>query len=214
MGAGPPACPYVLGVTGGFASGKSVVTAMLARLGAAVLDADRVVRELSVPGGPVWQAIRQAFGEQVLDERGEIRRAQLRRQIFADPQARRRLDAATHPIVLEELRRRLARLRHSGAPVIVVEIPLLYEVGEAARALVDGVLVVWADAETCRRRALARGLSPQEARQAIEAQLPLEAKRQQADFVVDNSGGLDETRRQVEAIWGLLVSRAHRPRCP
>lgn len=202
--------PYVLGVTGGFASGKSVVLAMLRELGAQVVDADSVVRELSQPGGPVWEAIRGAFGDEVVDERGQLRRAELRRRIFQDEQARRRLDAATHPIILAELRRRIEALMDSGAPVVAVEIPLLYEVGEPARQLVDGVLVVWAVAERCLQRARARGLSPEEARAAVQAQLPLEYKRQQADFVVDNSDGLDQTRRQVEALWGLLTGRADR----
>lgn len=206
--------PYVLGVTGGFASGKSSVTAILAELGACVLDSDAVVRELSVPGGPVWEAIRRAFGDAVLDERGEIRRALLRRLIFADPEARRRLNAATHPIILEELRRRIQRLSRSQAQVIAVEIPLLFEAGEAARALVDGVLVVWADRETCVRRAQSRGLSREEAEAGVDAQLPLDEKRRLADFVVDNSDGLDHTRRQVAAIWGMLQDRAHRARRP
>ena len=205
---------YVLGVTGGLASGKSVVTAILAELGAAVVDSDAVVRELSVPGGPVWAAIRRAFGDGVLDERGEIRRAQLRRLIFTDADARRRLNEATHPIVLEELRRRIDRLRSSGARVIAVEIPLLFEVGEAARRLVDGVLVVWADRATCLRRARARGLSREEAEAGIDAQLPLDEKRRRADFTVDNSDGLDHTRRQVAAIWGLLQDLADRARRP
>ena len=213
-GTAPHPCPYVLGVTGGFASGKSVVTAILAELGAAVLDSDAVVRELSMPGGPVWEAIRQAFGDGVLNERGEVCRPALRRLIFTDAEARRRLNQATHPIILEELRRRIHQLRASGARIIAVEIPLLFEVGEAARRLVDGVLVVWADRETCVRRALARGLSREEAEAGIDAQLPLDEKRRQADFAVDNSHGLEHTRRQVAAIWGLLEHLAHRARRP
>ncbi len=206
--------PYVLGVTGGFASGKSTVTAMLGQLGAAVVDADAVVRELSAPGGPVWEAVRRAFGDEVLDERGEIRREYLRRLIFRDPAARQRLNEATHPLVLQELRRRIQRwVQGDGGacrPVVAVEIPLLFEAGSAARELVDGVLVVWADPDTCRKRARARGLSEEEALAAAAAQLPLEEKKARADFVVDNSGSRENTRQQVEALWRRLVNREDR----
>lgn len=207
--------PYVLGVTGGFASGKSTVTAMLGQLGAAVVDADAVVRELSAPGGPVWEAVRRAFGDEVLDERGEIRREHLRRLIFRDPVARQRLNEATHPVVLRELRRRIQRwVQGDGGErvaVVAVEIPLLFEAGTAARKLVDAVLVVWADAATCLKRARGRGLTEEEARAAAAAQLPLEEKKARADFVVDNSGSREATRQQVEALWRRLVNRADCP---
>ncbi|HEY8486264.1 MAG TPA: dephospho-CoA kinase [Limnochordales bacterium] len=214
MGAEPLRRPYVLGVTGGFASGKSTVMAILRELGAFTIDADQVVHELSRPGGPVWEAIRRAFGPGVLDARGQLRRAELRRRIFQDPQARELLNRVTHPIILEELRRRIEQALRGPAPVVAVEIPLLYEVGEPARRLVDGVLVVWADDAACQERARARGLSAQEAEAAIHAQMPLERKRQLADFVVDNSDGRDYTRRQLQELWGLWTGRAHRPGGP
>lgn len=201
----PRGRPYVLGITGGFASGKSTVTAMLADLGAAVVDADAIVREQSKPGGPIWRAIQEAFGPEVLDEGGEVRRAFLRDLIFRDEEARRRLNRATHPLVLEEVRRRVDALGSSLAPLVAVEIPLLFEAGWAARRLVDGVLVVWADRRTCLRRAAERGLGPEEAETALAAQMPLDEKRARADFVVDNSGSLEATRSQVEALWKALV---------
>ncbi|MEW6045565.1 MAG: dephospho-CoA kinase [Bacillota bacterium] len=211
--------PPVVGLTGGFASGKSVVREMFHSAGAAVVDADAVTRELSAPGGAVWQAIVGAFGEEVLTRPGgELDRAALWKRICNDREARKRLNAATHPVILAEVRRRVARLLRYGpgrgsrpqrerqAPAVVVEVPLLYEAGRPALSLVDVVVVVWADRETCLRRSVARGLSPEEAALAVEAQWPLERKRRLADFVVDNSGDLDRTRRQVERIWKVMGS--------
>ncbi|WP_324669861.1 dephospho-CoA kinase [Geochorda subterranea] len=212
--------PLVVGLTGGFASGKSTVREIFRSLGAAVVDADAVARELSEPQGPVWRAVVAAFGPDVLAADGRLDRARLRRRILLDPDARRRLDAVTHPVILSEMRRRLARLsrdapgRGAGravSPAVVVEVPLLFEAGEAALDLVDAVVTVWADEPTCIRRARERGLSDQEAALAIRAQWPLERKRRLADWVIDNSGSLLVTRRQVERIWRVLGSRCASP---
>ncbi|HEY8424582.1 MAG TPA: dephospho-CoA kinase [Limnochordales bacterium] len=212
--------PLVVGLTGGFASGKSTVREIFRSLGAAVVDADAVARELSEPEGPVWRAIVEAFGTDVLAADRRLDRARLRHRILVDPDARRRLNAATHPVILSELRRRVARLLghapggragRAVAPAVVVEVPLLFEAGEAALSLVDAVVTVWADEPTCMRRARDRGLSDEEAALAIRAQWPLERKRRLADWVVDNSGSLLETRRQVERIWRVLGSRCASP---
>lgn len=216
--------PLVVGLTGGFASGKSVVREMFRALGAAVVDADAVARELSVPGGSVWRAIVAAFGQEVLTgPGGELDRAALRQRILTDPVARLRLNAATHPIILAEIRRRVARLlgyapgdrrARPAVPAVVVEVPLLFEAGSPALALVDAVVVVWADPARCLERARARGLAPQEAALAIEAQWPLARKRRLADWVIDNSGALEKTRRQVEWIWKVLASQCASPWWP
>lgn len=213
--------PPVVGLTGGFASGKSVVREMFRELGAAVVDADAVARELSVPGGPVWRAIVDAFGPEVLQAPGgQLHRAALRRRILTDPAARQRLNAATHPIILAEVRRRVARLlgyvpggrrARPAAPAVVVEVPLLFEAGPPALTLVDAVVVVWADGARCLERARARGLSPEEASLAIQAQWPLDRKRRLADWVIDNSGALERTRQQVERIWKVMASRCASP---
>ena len=211
----------MVGLTGGFASGKSTVREMFRALGAAVVDADAVARELSMPGGPVWHAIVRLFGDEVLTEPGgPIDRAAVRRRMLTDPAARRELDAATHPIILAELRRRVARLLGYGpggrrvrprVPAVVVEVPLLFEAGVPALAMVDAVVVVWADPARCLERATARGLPPEEAALAIEAQWPLDRKRRLADWVIDNSGTLAQTRRQVEWIWKVLASPCASP---
>ncbi|WP_324715523.1 dephospho-CoA kinase [Carboxydochorda subterranea] len=202
----------VVGLTGGFASGKSVVREMLRALGAGVVDADTVTRELSRPGGPVWRAIVEALGAGgVLRPDAELDRAAIRRRIFEDAGARLKVDAVTHPIILAELRRRVAGLMRSDqkehrARPVVVEVPLLFEAGRRACRMVDVTVVVWADPETCLQRATGRGLDPGEAQRAIEAQWPLERKRRLADWVVDNSGRLEKTRRQVRRLWRVLAS--------
>ena len=189
----------VLGLTGGIGSGKSMVASMFANLGAEVIDADQLAREVVEPGQPALEEIATAFGREILLPDGRLDRGKLARIIFADPIARARLNAITHPRIQERMATEMA-LRGSRPGVLIVDIPLLYE--NDRTGTVDSVIVVWVDTKTQLRRLVERdGLTADEARQRIAAQMPLDEKRARADLVVDNSGSRQNTRRQVEAIY-------------
>jgi dephospho-CoA kinase len=188
-----------LGLTGGIGSGKSMVASMFIQLGADVIDADRLARDVVEPGQPALEEIAAAFGEDILLPDGRLDRGRLGRIIFADPVARARLNAITHPRIRERMDAEITA-RRSRPGVLIVDIPLLYE-NDRTRA-VETVIVVWVDPKTQLRRLQERdGLSVAEARQRIAAQMPLDEKRARADVVIDNSGSRENTRRQVEAVY-------------
>ena len=196
----------VLGLTGGIGSGKSMVASMFANLGAEVIDADQLAREVVEPGQPALEEIATAFGSGVLMPDGRLDRGKLARIIFADPVARARLNAITHPRIQERMATEMA-LRGSRPGLLILDIPLLYENDRAST--VEAVIVVWVDSKTQLRRLNERdGLTVDEARQRIAAQMPLDEKRARADLVVDNSGSRENTRRQVEAIYRRFAPTA------
>ncbi len=196
----------VLGLTGGIGSGKSMVARMFAQLGADVIDADQLAREVVEPGQPALEEIAAAFGQEILLPDGRLNRSKLAGIIFADVGARARLNAITHPRIRERMDAEIAA-RRSGSGVLIVDIPLLYE--NARTAAVETVIVVWVDPETQLRRLQERdGLTLEQARQRIAAQMPLDEKRARADLVIDNSGSRANTRYQVEAIYSRYVPMA------
>jgi len=199
----------ILGLTGGIGSGKSMVAQMFAQLGAAVVDADQLAREVVEPGQPALQEIAATFGPEVLLPDGRLDRPRLAGIIFADPAERAKLDAITHPRIRARMDEEI-EARRSGPGVLLVDIPLLYENDRVDT--VEKVIVVWVDPPTQLRRLRQRsGLSAEAARQRISAQMPLDAKRARADHVIDNSGELEETRRQVEAIYRRYAPAATSP---
>jgi dephospho-CoA kinase len=189
----------VLGLSGGIGSGKSLVAQFFRELGAEVIDADQLAREVVEPGQPALEEIKRTFGDDVLLADGRLNRPALANRIFGDPSARERLNAITHP----RIRKRMAEevIKRAGrSGVLILDIPLLYESGRQDQ--VEKVIVVWVDRATQLARLMLRdGLSQREAQQRIEAQLPLDEKRERADQVIDNSGSPEQTRRQVEAIY-------------
>jgi len=197
----------VLGLTGGIGSGKSLVAEMFRNLGAEVIDADQLARDVVEPGQPALNEIVLAFGRDVLLPDGRLNRGKLAATIFADAVARQRLNAITHPRIRERMDAEVAARRgHTG--LLVLDIPLLYENGRADS--VEKVVVVWVDPRTQLQRLTERdGLSLEEARLRVAAQMPLDDKRARADEVIDNSGDRESTRRQVEAIY-----RRHAPPAP
>jgi dephospho-CoA kinase len=196
----------VLGLTGGIGSGKSMVASMFAQLGADVIDADRLARDVVEPGQPALQEIASTFGRDILLPDGRLDRGKLGRIIFADPVARGTLNAITHPRIRERMDAEIAA-RQSGPGVLIVDIPLLFENERTDR--VETVIVVWVDTETQLRRLVERDeLSEHDARQRIAAQMPLDEKRARADVVIDNSGSRENTRRQVDAIYRRYASAA------
>ncbi len=194
----------VIGLTGGIGSGKSSVAAMLRELGATVIDADLLAREAVAPGSPALQAIVARFGPEALTPSGELDRRALGRRVFADEEARRALNAIVHPEVAALAAQQMSDALASGAPLVVYDVPLLYENG--LEQSLPEVVVVWARPETQRSRIARRDqLSPEEIEARLAAQLPLADKAARADRVIDNDGDLEATRAQVRALYGALT---------
>lgn len=191
---------YLIGLTGNIATGKSAVARMLAELGARVIDADQVAHEVMRHGTPTWQAIVDAFGPAILAPGDEIDRERLGEIVFADPEALHRLEAIVHPAVGLAVTKAIAT---AAGRVVVVEAIKLIEAGmyRAYHAL----WVTTCPPETQIARLIAqRGLSEAEARLRVEAQPPQAEKVALADVVIDTSGSLEDTRRQVLAAWQAM----------
>jgi dephospho-CoA kinase len=203
--------PMVVGLTGGIGSGKSAVSRAFSQLGVEVVDTDALAHELSMPGTEGFAAIRAAFGPGVVLPSGEIDRAWLRQRVFADPAKRQVLEAALHPLIVAETRRRIANWR--GAYGIVV-VPLLLERGGLDRE-VDRVLVIdCPEAEQVRRVIERSGLSESEVRAIMATQLDRAQRIARADDVFDNSGLLDRIPAQVKALderYRQLARERRRP---
>lgn len=198
----------VVGLTGGAGSGKTTVARLFQRAGAFVIDADEIAREIVRPHGTAWEALRRAFGEEILDSGGGIDRKRLSERVFSDSRAREKLNAIVHPLILQEIRRRLAEIgRRNPGAIVIVDAPLLVETG--LHREVDRVLVVRAvESQQLERLRLRSGLSPEASRRILEAQLPLEEKLKVADFVIPNDGSLEETERTVREVFRALKELA------
>ena len=197
-----------VGLTGGIASGKSTVCRVFGQLGAKVLDVDEVAREVVLPGRPAWKKLRQNFGSEYFHSDGSLNRRKLRRLIFADPKQRNRLNTIVHPELMEEINRRLEEFEASVQDaVVLVDVPLLLEVGMVHRF--DKIIVVYAHESAQIKRLMQRdGITKEEAGEALRVQMPLSKKVEAADYVIDNSGILEETRRQVKKVWRELLALA------
>jgi dephospho-CoA kinase len=193
----------VVGLTGGIATGKSTFAAALRDLGVPVLDADALARSVVAPGSPALADIARAFGRGVLGPDGGLDRKRLGALVFADPEARRRLEAITHPAIRDVMLAETARLAAAGHPIAFYDAPLLYEVG--LDAVLDCVVVVQAPREVQLQRAVARdGVAPAEAEARLAAQWPIEEKVARADFVVDNTAGADDLRPKAARLLADL----------
>ena len=196
----------LVGLTGSIATGKSTVSRMFAHLGARVIDADVLAREVVMPGQPAYGRIVEEFGPQVVQEDGSLDRKALGAVVFADAAKRRRLEEITHPAIGARQRRILSVLDEEAFEGVVIwDAALLFEGGGTAK--MDRVVVVYADPETERRRLMERdGLSDAGARARIGSQMPVAEKAKLADHVIDNSGTREETERQVRAVYGALLA--------
>lgn len=200
----------IVGIAGGIASGKSFVSAQLRAKGAAVVSADQAAHDVLKLEG-VKQAVRERFGDRVFNTAGEVERSELGKIVFAPPpdgpQQLEYLEQITHPRIGEVLLGQLAQLaEHPSAPLVVLDVPLLFESGW--NKFCDKVLFVDAPRELRARRAADRGWSPEEFERREKAQLSTDAKRQQADVVVDNSGPEEATREQIDRLWASLTAAA------
>jgi dephospho-CoA kinase len=189
----------LVGLTGGIASGKTTVAAILSRLGAAIINADDLARAVVEPGEEAWKEIVDTFGPAILQDNQAIDRRKLRTVIFNDPEARKRLEAIIHPRVRALAEQKIHELAAAGSTVIVYEVPLLFE-GNLHHWL-RPVILVACDAETQRSRLRQRdALSDAETERHVTAQMTLEEKRKLADYVIENNGTLDELERKVREV--------------
>ncbi|MEX2295279.1 MAG: dephospho-CoA kinase [Gemmatimonadota bacterium] len=192
-----------VGLTGNVASGKSAVGRIWAARGIPILDADLLAREAVQPGSPGLAAVREAFGEDVIAADGTLDRARMREIVFRDPEARRRLERVLHPLIASLHRCRIAERANEGTPLVVSEVPLLFETGLEDEF--DVVVFVDApEAERLRRLVEERGLAPAEARSIMASQGDPAVKRSKADHVLDNDGSLAELEAKAIALLGHL----------
>jgi dephospho-CoA kinase len=205
---------FILGLSGGIGSGKSTVTRLLSDLGATTIDADAIVHEQQAAGQPLLREIAKAFGDGVIASDGTLDREALGNIVFQDESARAQLGNLMHPPVIAEMMRRAKAAVEAGVPLVVLDIPLLFEGRETGRgsgALMDfdATVCVWVRPEVQLARTMARdGCTADEAKRRIAAQLPIDKKREMADHVIDNSGTPEETRAQVEALVADLTDGA------
>jgi len=188
--------PFRVGLTGGIAAGKSTVAAWLRESGFTVIDADRLVADLYRPGGDGAAAVRELFGASMLTEAGGVDHQRLATRVFRDPEARGRLEAAIHPLVRRDFE--VVAERANEKEIVVLEAPLLVEAGFAPDF--DLVVTVEATPETRIRRAVDRGLSPDEARQRLMAQTDEKTRIAAAHRILRNEGSLDELHSQLEGL--------------
>ena len=194
----------VLGLTGGIGMGKSACADLLRARSIPVIDTDELARQVVEPGQPALAEIRRAFGPEIIDPQGRLCRDELAKRVFAEPAARRRLEAILHPRIRELWRAQVERWRAEGRPLAVVVIPLLFETG-AEREL-DRTICVVCSTGTQHARLRARGWSEQQIHDRIAAQWPVEKKLALADYVIWTEGSLEVHAAQLERILAILRS--------
>src|SRR5262244_1134398 len=196
----------LVGLTGSIATGKSTVSQMFAHLGARVIDADVLAREVVMPGQPAYLKIVEEFGQGVVQEDGTLDRKTLGTIVFADPARRKRLEEITHPAIGVRQQRILSVLDEEAFEGIVIwDVALLFETGGVAR--MDRVVVVATDPDTELARLVARDSLPEDAARArMAGQMPVAEKAKRAHYVIDNSGTRPDTERQVKAVYEALLA--------
>ena len=196
----------IVGITGGIACGKTTVSELLAEKGAIPINADEIGHQLLKADSPVISELVDAFGQEILEESGDVSRKKLGAIVFKDKSARERLNTTLHPLIIQRSRT-LARqlVMENPSCVVLLDAPLLIEAG--AYNSVDLIVVVTASPETQLQRILERSqvqnrpLSETEAQARIDAQMPVKEKVKYADVVIENEGALDELNKQVDALW-------------
>ena len=198
----------IVGLTGGIASGKTTVAAIWRRLGARIVDADQIARQVVAPGEPAWRAIRDFFGESVLKADDTIDRPLLGRWVFDNPGLRRELEKIVHPRVRARMMAQVDRIRQNRPRAVVVQdIPLLFESGMTG-GLAE-IIVVYAPAALQLQRLVQRdGIGIPDARARIAAQLPIEEKCRRATIIINNSGDRSETMAQAVKVYTDLARQA------
>jgi dephospho-CoA kinase len=195
----------LIGLTGGIASGKSAVSTILRRLGAQVIDADALAREVVEPHQPAWNEIVQTFGTEVLNPDKTLNRNKLRKIVFDNPQARKQLESITHPKIRQLAQHKIGDYAAAGAPLVIYEAPLLFET--KINLWLRPVILVACDTITQKRRLQERDdLSEAEIEQHLDAQMSLEEKRKLADYVIENDGTLADLESRVTAVMEKILA--------
>ncbi|GGN91931.1 dephospho-CoA kinase [Saccharibacillus kuerlensis] len=196
-----------IGLTGGIATGKSTVSRLLEAEGVRIVDADVIARNVMNPGQPLLEAVAKRFGPEFLLPEGGLDRRRMAEHIFNRPEEREALNAIVHPAIRAEIRRQVEAWEAASPNVIVAaDIPLLYESG--LEELYEKIVVVYVPQEVQRSRLMLRDkLSPEQADSRLNSQLDIEEKKHRADYVIDNSGSMEDTKRQVEELLEKLRSR-------
>lgn len=197
---------FLIGLTGGIASGKSTISAYLKSLGAALIDADQLARKVVEPGQTAWKNIVAYFGEDLLLEDRQIDRVRLGDRVFRNKTAKKKLEEFTHGQILEEVLQQIKEFQQQKIPVAVLDVPLLYEVGW--ESLVDEVWVVYASREVQLARLMRRSrLTREEAQLRLDGQWDLKEKARRADVVIQNGGDRESAKRQVLRYWKRIQNK-------
>lgn len=199
--------PVLIAITGGIGCGKSTAGAALESLDVAVLDADNEAHRLMCRGMPVYEEVVKAFGPSIVGASGEIDRTRLAEVVFRDAAKLARLNTLVHPAVREGWRQWAAARREEGRDAAVI-IPLLYETDETAGW--DAVICVAANEANVGARLSARGMSSQQMKERIGAQMPLDEKCRRADYVITNNGSLEELKESISAVFREIISKRER----
>jgi len=194
----------IVGLTGGVASGKSVVSQILKEEGAYLIDADQIARELVQPRRPTWTALIKAFGKEIVQKDGSIDRKKLAVKVFSDPEQRELLNRILHPRIKKEMGRRLKAIgQKDPKAMVVIDAPLLIETGDHRE--MDKVIVVTStEAQQMERLKERAGIDQEEARRIIASQVPSEEKLKVADFVIRNEGSLRDVERKAKEVFQAL----------
>jgi len=190
----------VIGITGNIASGKSTVARMFEERGARLIDADEIARIVVEPGEPAWKEIVGEFGKEVLEPDNHINRKKLAVIVFGDEAKRKRLNEITHPRIMERIRGLVREYEKENTPIVMIEATLIVEKG-GLKDLIDSLIVVTADEETEIRRLMeGKGYTREEAVSRLRAQMPAKEKIKHGEYIIDNSGSLEDTRARVKAV--------------
>ncbi len=200
---------YIVGLTGGIASGKTEAAKYLEGLGAHCIDADAISRALTAQGAPLLAEIRNEFGDDVFDESGALNRAALAKIVFTSPEKRRKLDAITHPTIQRAMLDEVEQSEQAGEKLVFLIVPLLYETG--MDVLCDETWLVSTDPELQKERLMRRdGLALEDAENRIQAQMPLDQKIERASVVIDNSRSIDRMYGELQGLYTQLNRRVSR----
>ena len=195
---------FVIGLTGGIATGKTLVSETLRNLGATIINADLVGHEAYLPHTETWQALVDAFGVDILDAEDQIVRPKLGAIVFSDPSKLEQLNSIVHPRIYAMISDRIEGLKSEGISTVVVEAALLIEAGWTP--LVDDIWVLTSPIEQVYSRLAGRGMSPEQARARVESQMPQEERVTHADVVIVNDGGEAELKSAVKEHWDQRVA--------